>query len=105
MTLENFIYGLEEKVNPAALEDKSSVFHFDLDGDEGGQYTLTIEDGTMDIKEGIIGEAKCTIRGKGSNFMKVINGEMKPLMALMMGKVKVSNQGELMKYAKIFGIM
>ena len=66
---------------------------------------MTISNGKLSLEEGLIGEAKCAVKSSDENFMKIIRGELKPLNALLFGKVKVSNQGELIKYAKVFGLM
>ena len=105
MTAREFIYGLKDKVHPASIADKETRFHFELDGNDGGEFTVDIANGQMNIEEGLHGDPKCVVKAKATNFMKVINGEIKPFMALLMGKVKVSDQGELIKYAKIFGLM
>ncbi len=105
MTAKEFLYNLETSVDPASLEDKETCFHFHLDGEGGGQFTVQISDGKLNLSEGLDGDAKCTVNAKAENFMKVIRGELKPLNALLFGKVKVSNQGELIKYAKVFGLM
>ena len=47
MTVQEFITGLPEKVNKAALEGLETVFHFDINGENGGQYTLSLKDGEM----------------------------------------------------------
>jgi len=105
MTAKEFLYNLKTTVDPASLENKETKFHFDLDGEGGGAYTVNIKDGSLDISEGMDGEANCKVTAKAENFMKVIRGELKPLNALLFGKVKVSNQAELIKYAKVFGLM
>lgn len=105
MTAREFINGLPTKVDPAAIDGKNTTFHFDLTGDDGGEVTLLVKDGKMEVLDGFHGEASCKVKASSKNFMKVINKEMNPMMALMMGKVKVSNQGELLKFAKIIGMM
>jgi putative sterol carrier protein len=105
MTAREFIYGLQENVHPDSISDKNTRFHFQLQGEGGGDFTVDIAKGEMNINDGLAGEAKCVVKAKADNFMKVINGDIKPFMALLTGKVKVSDQGELIKYAKIFGLM
>lgn len=105
MTSKEFLYNLETNVSSESLEGKETRFHFDLDGEGGGQYTVQIENEELSVKEGFHGEPSCTVKATSENFMKVIRGELKPLNALLFGKVKVSNQGELIKYAKVFGLM
>jgi putative sterol carrier protein len=39
------------------------------------------------------------------SFEKLISGSLNPMMAMMTGKLKISHPGEMLKYAKIFGLM
>ncbi len=105
MTAKEFIQTLPEKVHPDAIEGASTVFHFDIDGDGGGQFTVALEDGKVDVKDGFEGEAKCKVTASSQNLVSVVTGKLNPMMAVLTGKVKISNQGELLKYAKIFGLM
>lgn len=105
MNATEFINSLPERANADALADKETVFHFDVSGEGGGQYTVSVKDGKINVTPGAEGDARCTVKTTNDNFMAVINGSLNPLMAIMMGKLKISNQGELLKYAKIFGLL
>ena len=50
-------------------------------------------------------EPKCVVRATGDNFVGLASGDLNPMMAVLTGKVKITNQGEMLKYAKIFGLM
>ncbi len=97
--------GLPSKVSPQAIEGMETTFHFDIDGEEGGQITLQVKDGTCEASEGLVGDPKCVVKAKDQNLMKVLKGDLNPMMALLTGKLKITNQGEMLKYAKIFGLM
>lgn len=105
MTTRELLYGLSAKVSPAALEGQETVFHFDISGHDGGQYTITVAKGQMKTEDGLIGDPKCVVRASDENFINLVSGELNPMMAVLTGKVKISNQGEMLKYAKIFGLM
>ncbi len=105
MTATEFIHRLPQKASPEALEGVETNFYFDLAGEGGGQYTVVAKDGELRVLDGKQGDTKCTVTAKADQFMNVIRGETNPMMAVMTGKVKISNTGELMKYAKLFGIM
>jgi len=45
------------------------------------------------------------VSGSDQNFMGIVTGKLNPMMAILTGKVKISNQGEMLKYAKMFGLM
>lgn len=105
MNALDFIQTLGSKVNPDAIAGHNTVFHFDIEGDSGGQKTVQVIDGKLEVLDGLVGEAKCAVKVKGDTLMKIVKGDENAMMAFMMGKIKVSNPGELMKYSKIFGLM
>ncbi len=104
-TAKDFILGLPAKAKPETLQGLETKFHFDISGDGGGAFTVNIADGAMIATEGHEGEAKCTVKATAENFMGTLRGDINPMMAVLTGKIKISNQGEMMKYAKIFGLM
>ena len=104
MTALEFIEELPEKVPSAALEGIDTRFHFQIEGDGGGDRTVVVQQGKLEVMEGLEGEAKCNVRTSGDTFMKVLKGELQPMMAVLTGKIKISNPAELMKYAKLFGL-
>ncbi len=105
MNAIEYIKGLEDKIDPAVTEGLETRFHFILSGDGGGDLTVEVNDGTVDVKDGLEGEPKCVVKTKASTFEKLLKKEINPMMAVMTGKVKISNQSELLKYAKVFGLM
>jgi putative sterol carrier protein len=105
MTATDFLEGLPAKVKPEAIEGLATVFHFDLEGEGGGQKTLVLKDNTLEAKDGLVDDAKCVVKAKAEDFVKVVSGELNPMMAVLTGKLKISNQSEMIKYAKIFGLM
>lgn len=105
MNTRELLYALPAKVSPSAIEGQETVFHFDIDGDQGGQYTISVANGNIKVEDGLVGEPKCVIRASSENFINLVTGELNPMMAVLTGKVKISNQSEMLKYAKIFGLM
>lgn len=103
MTSRDFIYKLPSKISPEAIHGHETTFHFDLEG--GGQYTVQITDGKVNVSDGLNGAPNCLIRASDENFIKLLHGDLNPMMAVLTGKVKISNQGEMLRYAKIFGLM
>lgn len=106
MTAKEFILGFKDRVNPEALEGKGDTnFHFKVSGDDGGEFTAIIEDGKLDVQEGLHGESKCTITTSDSTLMDIVTGKKKPMSAVMFGKLKISNLSEMTKFAKPLGLM
>lgn len=109
MPIENareFIMSLPQTVKPEWLEKVDDTnFHFDIDGDNGGEFSVIVKDNKLEIHDQFVGEPKCKITAKEKNLLKLLRGEMNPMMAVFTGKLKISNTGEVMKYAKLFGLM
>lgn len=90
------------RFRPDRAEGVSLLFHFDLNGDEAIQYTVAIKDLKCSVEEGLHGQPDCIVKTKSQTYIDIETGKANPQMALMMGKVKVSNIGEMMKFAKVF---
>jgi putative sterol carrier protein len=105
MHTKEFLLSLPEKVNASLLDGVNTRFHFDLSGTEGGQITIEVENGVMNTSEGLMGEASCIIKADSEDLKKVFKGELNPMMAILTGKLKISNQGEMLKFAKLLGWM
>lgn len=101
--VKQFLFDLPKKANADALEGLSTVFHFDITG--SGQFTVKLEAGKLDVTEGFSGEPSCKVTTSAESFSKLISGDLNPMMAMMTGKLKISNPGEMLKYAKMFGLM
>lgn len=105
MTAKEFITGLPAKVKSDVLEGMATRFHFDISGEGGGEFTVVVEDKKMEVLDGLDGEPKCVVKADAGLLVDVVTGKTNPMMAVLMGKIKISNQGEMIKYAKIFGLM
>ncbi len=105
MTTKEFLSSLPAKVPLEAIEGVDTLFHFDISGDGGTQATIGIKDGQVKYEDGLQGDPKCVVTASHDNLMKVLSGSLNPMMAIMTGKIKISNTGEMMKYAKLFGLM
>ncbi len=105
MTSKEFLMNLPQKLNTNVLEGLNTTFHFDLTGDQGGQVTIQVNLGHMTVEEGLIGEPSCKVTATEEDFKKVLKGELNPMMAILTGKLKISNQMEMTKFAKLLGWM
>ncbi len=103
MEIKDFLLTLPERINTLALTGMNTCFQFDMESDGGGQVTILVHDGIMTTQEGLHGEASCLIRAKASDLKLVFKGELNPLLAILTGKMKISNQTEMMKFGKLLG--
>lgn len=79
-----------------------TVFHFQIEGEDGGEFTVTINAADIKVEDGLIGEAKCTVKTKASTYADIEWGRENAQMAFMWGKVKVNNITEMMTFSTMF---
>lgn len=86
-------------------EDKASgvntVIKFNLKGDNGGMYWVKIADGSVEHGEGET-DAGMTVEATADDFYAIATGNMNPMQAYMMGKIKATDIGMAMKMIQIF---
>ena len=101
-TATEIIQSLPNRLKADKAEGVSSTFHFDISGDRGGKYTVKVHEQTVQVEEGHNGEAHCVVTTSDEVYEDVELGRTNPQMAVMMGKIKISNLGEMMKFAGLF---
>lgn len=102
-TAREIILSLEDRFLPEKVdEDLNILFHFDISGPDGGQFSVHIEDDTCKVSEGLHGEPKCVITCTDKVYADVELGRTNAQMAFMMGKIKISNIMAMMKFIECF---
>ena len=102
-TVQQAIEGMTLSIDPNEAKDLNATIQFNVSGEDGGNYYLTIADGKCTFTEGITPEPTLTINTPADIWLKIARKEMKGAMALMTGKYKAKGQmGLLMKMDKIF---
>ena len=96
------IKSLPQRLKADKVAGVNTVFHFDIEGETGGHFTVALADGVCKVEEGLKGEAKCIVRAKATDYEDVELGRTNPQMAVMMGKIKISNLGEMMGFVNYF---
>ncbi len=102
-TVQQAIEGMTLSVDPNKAKDLNATIQFNVSGEDGGNYYLTLADGKCTFTKGIIPEPTLTINTPADVWLKIARKEMKGAMALMTGKYKAKGQiGLLMKMDRIF---
>jgi putative sterol carrier protein len=83
-------------------EGQSGVFQFQLEGETGGDFTASVANGKCTVEEGLHGEPDCVISAAASDFEDAELGRVNRQMAVMMGKIKISNLGAMLKFIGMF---
>lgn len=101
-TAKEIILALPERFKADSSSGDSGTFHFNIDGDNGGQFTVTVADGQCAVTEGMQGDADCVISAVDTDFEDAELGRVNKQMAVMMGKIKISNLGAMLKFLSMF---
>ncbi len=102
VTFHDVITSIPARFRPEKAGGQKLIVHFDISGEEGGTYTVGIVEGNCTLNLGLSGEADCIIKAKAEVYTQIELGKTNPQMALMMGKIKVSNLGKMLEFTKLF---
>ncbi len=102
VTAKQILESIPSRFRAEKAQQYSAVFHFDITGDETLQYTVLINDGQCQLQTGLNGTADCTLKTKAHVYLDLETGKANPQMALVTGKVKISNLSAMMQFAKCF---
>lgn len=100
--IEELFAGLPARLKAAQAGALSSVFHFDIVGPTGGQYTVALANGACTVDKGLQGDAKCLVNVADTVYMDIELGRTRPEMAFMAGQIKISNLPEMMTFMQLF---
>jgi putative sterol carrier protein len=96
---------IPENFNADKAAGVDMILVFSLSGDNGGNWTINIADGAVDVTEGVADNPNATINMDGDDYVKMMSGELNPMMAFMSGKVKVDGDlNSVMKMQSIFSM-
>jgi putative sterol carrier protein len=85
--------------------DMNAVILFDLSGEGGGQWSVTIAGGKCEVTQGAAASPKATVRMDAGDYKDMVTGKLNPMMAFMSGKVKVEGDlNSVMKFQQVFGM-
>lgn len=89
--------------NPSATA-ANAVYQFNIDGANGGTWTVDLTKEADYVTPGEAGSADCTITMKEGDFVDMWTGKLKGPQAFMMGKLKIQgNMGLAMKLQSFLG--
>lgn len=75
--------------------DLKAVIQFDLTGEGGGQYYVTIADRTCAVSEGVAPNPSMTLTATAADYLAIIRGELNAMQAFMQGKIKIKGDVSL----------
>lgn len=80
-------------LNKEAAKDADAVYQFNLSGEGGGQFAVTIRHGACTVEEGIAPEPQATISAAAADYINIITGAYPFGLAFINGRLKI--EGDL----------
>ena len=89
--------------DPSKVKGMNAVYAFDLaDDPDGGQYHISLKDGSADVGAGTPENPNITITMKSNDFVDLATGKLDGTMAFMSGKIKIKgDMGLAMKLQSV----
>lgn len=95
---------MEGRALPEEADNLRVIIQFDLSGEDGGEWYVTIANRKATVKEGITSFANVTFSSSVGDYLAIVNGELNPVNAFMQGKVRVKgDMGLVMKLQSLLG--
>ena len=89
-TVKEYFDTLPARFVASAAKGVNAVFQFELAGEGGGTFHVTVTDGAMAVAEGASTAPSTTLKMTAENYVKMANGELNGAMAYMKGQLKVT---------------
>ena len=74
--------------DPEKLKGLDVTLQFEISGEQGGEWALTIKNQKAELSEGRIENPKITLKMKDVDYVKLVNNELSGQKAFMSGKLK-----------------
>ena len=98
----DILQSIPQRFRVEKAEGFNTIVHIDLSGANAVAYTIEITEGKCLLQEGLHDKPTCTVQSSTEDYVALETGAMNPQMALMSGKVKVSNIAEMLQFTKCF---
>ena len=87
---------LPEAFLAAKAGNAKAVIQFNLSGEGGGTYAVTIGDGKCQVAEGPATNPTATVTAAAADYLAIARNELNAVSAFMGGKLKVAGDMSLM---------
>jgi putative sterol carrier protein len=103
LTIGSLMEKLPEFFLPEKAQGVDAVIQFSLSGDNGGDWYVTIKEGTLTTDTGVAESPRLTIAADAQDMLDIFTGKLNAMAAFSGGKLKLSGDlGLSMKLMNFF---
>ena len=77
-------------LNKEAAKEANTVYQFNLSGEGGGQFIVTIKNGVCMVEEGVISAPDVTVSATAADYMNIVTGAYPFGLAFINGRLKTA---------------
>lgn len=102
-TVKELFERMPASFQPQATAGLDVVIQFDITGEGGGKFLVSIKDGALEIVEGAVEHPSLTISASAKDYVDISTGALNEQLAFMTGRITA--RGDLvlaMKLPRIF---
>lgn len=89
ITVEELMDRMPKAFKPEAAEGVDAVIQYHLDGEEGGDWVVSIQDQQCTVEKGTTVDPTMTLMADAEDYKDVILGNLDPMAAFMQQKVRL----------------
>lgn len=101
-SLSDLFHSLPSRLRPEKTDGWSARFHFQIEKGSSPEWTVLVDGPRCCVTEGLHGTPDCLVRTSEETYVGIELGKEPAEAAFLMGKVKVSNMSEMLRFAKAF---
>ncbi len=104
-TFDDVLASYPDRFNADKAQSMDDRVHMELTGDNARDVTLYVHNGELDVLDGEVPEdPTLRLTAKTEDWVKIENGDLNPMMAMMQGKVKMKGSVPFAtKFMGLFG--
>ena len=95
-SIQRFLSGLPLTFQPGKASKLNAVYHFTFTGKEPKEATVTIRDGTLQVRDGHQGEADLRVTADSETWLGFLAKERSLLWALLRRKIRIKGSPRLL---------
>ena len=76
---------LADQIDLEKAKDLNATLQFDLGGENGGQWHVALENGAVNVNQGMAPDPTATVKIDALEYLDLVAGRLNPVIAFMTG--------------------